>query len=121
MKSVVKKIIMNPASMIILILSFSSMTAVAQQQQRPSQRSFETIMAEVKERKDARKNMQQKIQQPEDKTVKNNLTTNPPNYVKGVEAGLSKQVPAATKPGTLLPSQRPLKRLILPHSAHRTQ
>jgi hypothetical protein len=61
------KLLVNISSIIIMVLSFSSITS-AQGQQRPSQRSFATVLSKIKEKKSGRDKMQQeRNQQPEEK------------------------------------------------------
>lgn len=51
------KYLVNISSIIIMLLSFSSITS-AQSQKRPSQRSFAMVLAKIKEKKNGRDKMQ---------------------------------------------------------------
>ena len=63
MKNFAWKILVNAGCIFILMLSFTSITS-AQGQQRPSQRSFATVLEKIKEKKSGRDRMIQQAQQP---------------------------------------------------------
>ncbi|HEX6192478.1 MAG TPA: hypothetical protein VFZ42_08940 [Chitinophagaceae bacterium] len=52
------KVLVNIGCIVIMLLSFSSITS-AQQQKRPSQRSFAYILAKIKEKKSGREKQHQ--------------------------------------------------------------
>ncbi len=107
MKSITMKAIVNLGTVVIFLLCISSVTS-AQAQQRPSQRSFATVLAKIKEKKDGRIRMQQQMQQPEDKIERTNNPARPAASGQGTGTTMPAQAPAATVP-MQLPSQRPLK------------
>lgn len=57
------KYLVNISSIIIMLLSFSSITS-AQAQKRPSQRSFAMVLSKIKEKKNGRDKMQKEQAQP---------------------------------------------------------
>lgn len=67
MKSITMRIFINVSSIIILMLSFSSITSAQTNQQRPSQRSFATVLAKIKEKKSGRDRAQERMKQDEEK------------------------------------------------------
>ena len=91
------KLLVNLSSILIMLLSFSTITS-AQGQQRPSQRSFATVLSKIKEKKSGRDKMhQERNQQPEEKVERivdpETGTGTPTNVVKPIAPGNTNTVP----------------------------
>ncbi|HEX5655468.1 MAG TPA: hypothetical protein VFX58_20500 [Chitinophagaceae bacterium] len=93
MKNFAWKILVNAGCIFILMLSFSSITT-AQGQQRPSQRSFATVLEKIKEKKSGRDRMIQQAQQPV--------------YKSGTLGNPDAAQPPAPQTSGLNPSNRPV-------------
>lgn len=102
MKTITMKLFINVSSIFIMILSLSSITSAQGTQQRPSQRSFATVIAKIMEKKKGRDKSQDQTKQTQ-------------HQIEGKPL-----VPANTSPNpALLPSRQPLKTAPVPNQMHR--
>lgn len=102
------KFVVNISSIVIMLLSLSTITS-AQGQQRPSQRSFATVLSKIKEKKSGRDKQQRQNQQPEDKLEGSNnqpmeSTLQPIDDNSPAKPAIPREQPASRQP-MVMPSK----------------
>ena len=100
------KFVVNISSIIIMLLSLSTITS-AQNQQRPSQRSFAAVLSKIKEKKSGRDRSQRQNHQPEEK-IEGSMHQ-PPAEEKETWAGnISPDEQQVPPTGQQVPSRKPM-------------
>jgi hypothetical protein len=99
------KFVVNISSIIIMLLSLSTITS-AQNQQRPSQRSFAAVLSKIKEKKSGRDRSQRQNHQPEEK-IEGSMVQQPVenNTIISSTSAADQPVPPARQQ---VPSRKPM-------------